>query len=384
MNTTWAAWNNPNEPRCPQNTSWCSVEDTERFQDTQIASTALELLANVTREDEERPFFLAVGFRKPHVQWRAPRRAFDAYPHNASLASRPKAPQHHVDVAFHVPKHEIDVFSDWRECGGSQALTPAHNYPSECQRAWRRGYYAAVTFVDEQLGVVLDGLTARNRERDTAVVFFGDHGWHLGDQGEWMKMTNFENGVRVPLLIRVPWAPQSAGKVVNAPVELVDLFPTLAGLAGVDVGYTARESQPLDGRDLSPLFFGGAGDDTHVARSVYPRCVANASAAWKHNDCNDTPRRQFTHMGYSTRDERWRFTAWYEWSHLRLRPKGSPVAVELYDHANDVGRCDGAGGSALEDYEWANVAGDHASVVEAQLARLERLFGIDAPIVALY
>ena len=116
--------------------------------------------------------------------------------------------------------------------------------------------------------------------------------------------------VRVPLLIRVPWAPQSAGRVVSAPVELVDLFPTLAGLAGVDVGYTSHESQPLDGRDLSPLFFGGAGDDTHVARSVYPRCVANASAAWKHNDCNDTPRRRFTHMGYSTRDERWRFTAW--------------------------------------------------------------------------
>ena len=89
-------------------------------------------------------------------------------------------------------------------------------------------------------------------------------------------------------------------------------------------------------------------------------------------------------MGYSTRDERWRFTAWYEWSNLRLAPKGSPVAVELYDHAGDTGTCDGAGGGALEDYEWANVAGDHASVVEAQLARLERLFGIDAPVVALY
>ena len=252
INTTWADWNNPNEPRCPQNTSWCSVEDTERFQDTQIASTALELLSNVTR-NEERPFFLAVGFRKPHVQWRAPTRAFEAYPQNASLASRPKAPRQHVDLAFHVPIHEINVFDDWRACGGSQALTPTHNYPSECQQAWRRGYYAAVTFVDEQLGVVLDGLTARNRERDTVVVFFGDHGWHLGDQGEWMKMTNYENAVRVPLLIRVPWAPQSAGRVVSAPVELVDLFPTLAGLAGVDVGYTSHESQPLDGRDLSPL-----------------------------------------------------------------------------------------------------------------------------------
>ena len=83
MNTTWANWNNPNEPRCPQNTSWCAAEDTERFQDELITSTALELLTNVTRD--ERPFFLAVGFRKPHVQWRAPTRAFDAYPHNASL-----------------------------------------------------------------------------------------------------------------------------------------------------------------------------------------------------------------------------------------------------------------------------------------------------------
>ena len=371
INNTWADWSNPGEPRCPGNTSWCAVEKTGRlqFQDTQIAATALELLANVTR-DETRPFFLAVGFRKPHLQWRAPRRAFDAYPQNVSLAARPQSPRNYVDLAFHIPVHESDMLSDWRECGGSQALTPRHNYADVCQQAWRRGYYAVVTFMDEQLGVVLDGVKARGRERDTVVVFFGDHGWHLGDQNEWMKMTLYENAVRVPLLIKVPWAPHSAGRVVTAPVELVDLFPTVAALAGVDTSYIARESKPLDGRDLSRLFYGGSGDHTHVARSVYPRCVANASAAWRHNDCNDTPRRKFTHMGYSTRDERWRFTAWYEWSHLRLAPKGSPVAVELYDHAGDVGRCDIAGGSALEDYEWANVAGDHKPVAEAQLARL--------------
>ena len=188
---------------------------------------------------------------------------------------------------------------------------------------------------------MLDGLTARGREHDTAVVFFGDHGWHLGDQGEWMKTTTTRTPRGAPV-DSVPWAPQSAGRVVSAPVELVDLFPTITALAGVDTSYTSHESQPLDGRDLSPLFFGGAGDDTHVARSVYPRCVANASAAWKHNDCNDTPRRRFSHA--VTR--RATLAALRgAGSHLRLAPKGRRPP-KPYDHAGDTGTCDGAGGGA--------------------------------------
>ena len=164
--------------------------------------------------------------------------------------------------------------------------------------------------------------------------------------------------VRVPLLIRVPWAPQSAGRVVSAPVELVELFPTLAGLAGVDIGYTSHESQPLDGRDLSPLFFGGAGDDTHVARSVYPRCVPTRRPV-------DTTTAEAPEilMGYSTPgDER------------GGSRRGTVVSLEncrqagrrrLYDHG-DTGTRDGARGERRDASGRTSPA---TIVVERRLAR---------------
>ena len=144
----------------------------------------------------------------------------------------------------------------------------------------------------------------------------------------------------------------------------------------MDVGYTSQESQPLDGRDQAPLFFGGAGDDTHVARSVYPRCVANASAAWKHNDCNDTPRRRFTPHGLL--DPRRalavhrvvRVVPSYAWRRKgRRSPSKTTITRVILARAT-------APAAARSGPRVGERRRRPASVVEAQLARLEHGIGI--------
>ena len=389
MNATWADWMYPSEPRCANRSTWCLGDDDGDYEDAKTTATALALLENVTAEDET-PFFLAVGYRKPHLQWRVPKRVAALYPGgpgNVSLPAVDVAPEGAPGLAFHMPFAELSAFEDVAKCGGPGLMAPTAAYPESCQRSFRYGYRLAVSYVDEQLGVLLDWLDDHGLDEDTAVVFFGDHGWHLGDQGEWEKFTNYENAARTPLLIKAPWLPASFGRTIAAPVELVDVYPTLCGLLGVDVSYVAAESAPLAGRDLSGLLRGGAADDGHVALSTFPRCVGgenynkdharNATYAdWFLNDCNDVPRDLFTHMGYSTRDERWRFTAWYAWDGAALRATGAPVALELYDHAGDDGAC--GGDRSAFDYETANLAGDpvFADEVAALLAVLVAKFDI--------
>lgn len=152
--------------------------------------------------------------------------------------------------------------------------------------------------------------------------------------------------------------------------------------------YIEHETKGLAGRDLSFLLADhSAADDSFVALSAFPRCAGGENynehharntsyPDWYLNDCNDVPRRLFTHMGYSTRDARWRFTAWYEWDGDTLLPKGAPVALELYDHDGDQGTCD-APKSAF-DFETRNLAFDpaYAPVVDARLATLTAKFHI--------
>ncbi|KAJ1446188.1 alkaline-phosphatase-like protein [Pelagophyceae sp. CCMP2097] len=367
---TSAEWLYPSEPRCPLNTSWCALEDErEVFEDRQTSSKALELLQSVG----DGHFFLAVGFRKPHLLWRFPQRILDEHyiASQAPLALRRVAPISAPDVAFHMPFAELSGLVDFQDCGGAAAMSPSFAYPDECQSKWRRAYAAATTFMDEQVGFVLGALPAAE---ETVVVFLSDHGWHLGDQGEWEKFTNYEAATRVPLIVRAPWLDKDwlgaspAGtqpfRRIDALVQLLDLFPTLAALAGVDVSYTAEESVPLQGRDLSPLLR-GADVPGGVALSQFPRCcggaeydpdhVANASAPlWYLNDCNDVPRTKFTHMGYSVRTSRWRYTEWRQWDGLLLAATEDIVAVELYDHLGDQGLCEGE--QAAFDYETENLA----------------------------
>jgi hypothetical protein len=229
------------------------------------------------RAHKDQPFFIGVGFYRPHVPEVAPKKYFDIYPLDKIKAT----PQRDADLARLLP--------------ASKAWTPDNFAMSEeDQRKMIRAYYAATSFMDAQVGRVVDALQDMGLADDTIVVFASDHGFLLGEHGQWMKNILWEEADRVPLIIRVPGT-RMAGKRSPRTVELLDLYPTLTELAGLP--HYARN----EGTSLSPLL----------------RDPTNRT--WT------KPALSQVRGGRSVRTERWRYT---EWEQGRL-------GRELYDHVAD-------------------------------------------------
>ena len=199
--------------------------------------------------------------------------------------------------------------------------------------ALRHGYYAAISYLDAQVGKVLDELDRLGLRNSTIVVFWSDHGFHLGEHGLWAKTSNFELDARVPLIIATPW--HQAGQRTEALVELLDLYPTLADLCGLPV------SDHLEGVSLRPLL-----DD--------PTTTVKPAAFTQHTrpayPSNADPLKA---IGYSLRTDRYRYTEW------RAVSDGHAIAQELYDHHADP-------------HETRNLAGrtEHAHTVQALAKQL--------------
>jgi iduronate 2-sulfatase len=257
------------------------------------------------------------------------------------------------------------------------AVNPYAPLPRAAAQVERRQYYAAVSWVDRQIGSVLDALEESGLAADTAVVLHADHGFSLGEQGEWEKFTNWEAGTRVPLIIRAPWLANSSGLRVDTPAELVDVMPTLAALAGVPL----PGGEVLDGQSLLPaLAAAAAGLPAPAALrghalSVYPRCpadTANASNMWRSNDCLYVERSRFFAMGVTLRTQEYRYTEWRRWNGSALQPQwgAPPVGVELYNHTGDSGEDFDA------PYEVRNLAGEaaYADVCRALAAQLRAAY----------
>ncbi len=211
---------------------------------------------------EQRPFFLAVGFYRPHTPYVAPKAYFDLYPPGAitlpALSADDKARQ--PGAAYVSARKEQDSMTDAQRRDAIQA------------------YYASTSFMDAQAGVVLAALERLGLAENTVVVFTSDHGYHLADHGLWQKSSLFDRSARVPLIIAAPGA-QGRGRVARGLVELVDLYPTLADLAGL------KAPEYLDGLSLRPML------------DAPERSVKDAA---------------FTQVrdGYSVRTPRWRYSEW--------------------------------------------------------------------------
>ena len=238
-------------------------------------------------------------------------------------------------------------------------------------------YHASTAWMDHQIGRVLDGLEGSGLANDTLVVLHSDHGWSLGEHGQWQKFTNWEVGVRTPMMIRAPWLPESRGRRSDALVELVDMYRTQADLAGI----TVPADEQIDGTSLGPILRGP--DNVTVreaALSQFPRCPTlgddfgpwetDTSKFWEHNWCETVDRSMIPWMGYSIRTKRWRYTEWAAWNGKELRADWSkPLAGrELYDHQGD----DGSDFNAFENHNLAN-ASEYASTVAALSKQLRAL-----------
>ena len=264
----------------------CGDLPDEAYGDGRIAEKAIEMLQRL----KDQPFFLAVGFLKPHLAFACPKKYWDLYKRDeVDLADNPYKPKDAPDIAM----------TTWGELRTYEGI-PRQGALAEAQaRELVHGYYACVSFVDAQVGKVLDELKRLGLAEKTVVVLWGDHGWHLGDHGLWCKHTNFESATHAPLLARAPGLP--AGLRTARLTEFVDVYPSLCELAGLAL------PKHLEGTSFVPLMKDPKREWKKAAFSQYPRGKV---------------------MGYTMRTERWRLTRW-------LSPDGTAVGVELYDHQND-------------------------------------------------
>jgi len=264
------------------------------YVDGKVARLAATTLAELKRKGH--PFFLAVGMAKPHLPFVAPKKYWDLYdPAKIYVPAFQKLPAGTPEFVGHN-NSELKSYSDIPNQGEiSDALA----------RRLRHGYYAAISYMDAQVGVVLDALEKEGLAASTVIVLWGDHGWQLGEHGLWHKHTNFELAARAPLLISVP-GQKAAGRRSLSLAEFIDIHPTLADVCGLP------RPKDVEGVSLKPVLDDASASVRPVAISQYPR--------------NDGAK---SLMGYSIRDDRWRLTLW------RDRKDNTIHATELYNEAND-------------------------------------------------
>jgi len=273
----------------------------EAYQDGQIARNALKMIDQLA--NKEKPFFIAVGFKKPHLPFVSPKKYWDLYdPNKIELARWQKAPIGAPDFAMH-DWGELKAFSDI-----DPYVMPSGVLAEDKQRELIHGYMAAVSYTDAQIGKLLDELEKQGVADNTIIVLWGDHGWHLGDHSLWCKHSNFEQATRAPLIFSAPGT--AKGQQNASPVEFVDIYPTLCELAGLDI------PADLDGVSLKPILTCKKGKVKDFAVSQYPRG---------------------NRMGYSLRNDRYRYTGWFNID-FRKGEKGTKenlIAEELYDYVTD-------------------------------------------------
>ena len=262
----------------------------DAYQDGRSALLAVDELRKLKRSGS--PFFLALGFLKPHLPFAAPGRYWDCYREkNVPLAVNPFAPEGVTEYSL----------TNWGELRGYFDMPDEGEMPDETARRLVHGYAACTSYADAQLGLVLNALRTLGLAENTVVMLWGDHGWKLGEHGSWCKHTNFEIGARAPLIVRAPQV-KKPGSRSAALVEFVDMYPALCELCGLPV------PDHCEGTSLAPLL---AEPDRH----------------WKSAAFNQYPRRDV--MGRAMRTDRYRYV---EWQH---RESGEVRARELYDHHAD-------------------------------------------------
>lgn len=273
--------------------------DDATLNDGWTAERAIAILKE--RAVGDKPFFLAVGFVKPHLPFVAPKKYWDLYDPDRL----PVVPQ---DAT--APK-DAPAFAatSWGELRAYEGIPKTGEVPRETAARLIHGYYAAVSYMDAQLGRVLGALRDHGLDDNTVVILWGDHGWHLGDHGMWCKHTNYEQATRAALVMSVP-GQKAVGRTCERLVEFVDIYPTLADVCGLP--------QPLgvEGFSFSPLLDEPSRPWKVAAFSQYPRGSKETGPL----------------MGYAVRTDRYRYVEW-----RKRESESNVLARELYDLKADAG-----------------------------------------------
>jgi arylsulfatase A-like enzyme len=273
--------------------SWYASPRSDAYHTDGILARDAEWVLERSAQRRERPFFLAVGFFRPHTPYVAPRPYFDLYPeHMMPLVQGVEEDQKDIPAAALASyKPEQDKLTD------------------DLRRKAVQAYYASISFMDAQVGRVIGTLDRLGLADNTIIVFTSDHGYHLGEHGLWQKQSLFEESARVPLMIVAPGVTAKGG-VVRTPVALVDLYPTLAELCGVPA------PDNLQGQSLVPMLRNPDATGRGWALTQVVRVPGRAGGAR-----NQAAR----YFGFSLRTADWRYTEWDE----------GRQGTELYDHRKD-------------------------------------------------
>ena len=269
--------------------SWYASPKSDQYHTDGLLADDAEWVLERCAKRKDRPFFLAVGFYRPHTPYVSPKPYFDRYP------------EEQMPVVQGVREDQADLPAPALGSYKKEQDKLTDDLRRQCVQA----YYASTTFMDAQVGHVLDTLDRLGLAENTIVVFTSDHGYHLGEHGLWQKMSIFEESARVPLIIAAPKT-SAKGGVAKDPVGLIDLYPTLAELCGV------KTPKNLQGQSLVPMLK----DPSATGRGWTVTQVTRSAGGKKQGG---------RFFGYSLRTPRWRYTEWAEGKQGR----------ELYDHDAD-------------------------------------------------
>lgn len=318
----------------------CADVPDNRYVDGYNTDLAIATMKDMT-EDGDKPFFLGLGFNKPHLNWIAPKKYWDLYERDSiTLTDQVHGPENGAAVGLH-PSFELRVRS---------GIPKEGEIDKELAITLKHAYLACVSYVDAQIGRMIKALDEAGVKDNTIIILWSDHGWHLGDMGIWGKATNYEIATRVPMIIWTPDMPEeNRGKTTDALVELVDMYPTLCDLAGLPL------PSHLEGQSFKPLL---ENPDMEWKESVFSQFPSPALREWGAYPLRPAMRETFFGpllkeveagiiaqegdkwdrelfendlMGYAMRTKQYRLIVWKD----DKNTSKEPVFVELYDHKED-------------------------------------------------
>ena len=279
------------------------VPDNAYFDGAQT-DVVIDKLAGLKNKDK--PFFFGVGYYRPHLPFNVPKKYWDMYDRNKIPLAENDFVPNNVPIMAINNLRELRGYSDFKHI-----VHPTEGTLTEEEaRVLKHGYLASVSYIDAQVGRLLNRLKELELDKNTIVILWGDHGWKLGEHASWCKMTNFDIDTRVPMIIS---SPETKGKNIQSDrfVEFVDIYPTLCDMAGLKI------PNSLEGVSATPLI---ENPNRHWKKAVFSQFLREG--IWKSPD-------GIEYMGYSIRTERYRYNEWINWETKKL------AAIELYDHKVD-------------------------------------------------
>ncbi len=335
------------------------------YEDGYNAVLAIATMKDMLEKNPDKPFFLGMGMKKPHLNWMAPKKYWDMYdPAKIKLTTQTEGPKNGAAMGLH-PSFELRA---------RYGIPKKGTISDEMAITLKHAYLACVSYIDAQIGKIIYALEEAGIRDNTVIILWSDHGWHLGDMGIWGKATNYEIATRVPLIIWTPDMPEeNRGKQTDALVELVDMYPTLCELAGL------KQPEHLEGVSFVPLIDNPDKAWKTAAFSQFPNpalrewaanplsqgmretyfgpLIEEVEAKIKQQQGDKWDRGLFENnvMGYAMRTDRYRIIIWKDYKN----PESEPLFVELFDHEDDP-------------TETKNIAEDNPEVVKELIAQFNK------------